>query len=189
MPNKLKYTLYIVIIFSLSLLFLNSYTDDSAEQALKQSLAGLVSAVENRQYRHVTQKLTTNFQGNSRFNQQTMSALIFRYTLRYKLIKIYTLINTIEMSEDKNKAKMLFHALLTSTKSTLPEHMRAFRINSHWVNIDNEWKIKKANWIEVRAQSIYPEVKELITKPTQAFKQDFTLDPGNPLTLTLRNKF
>ncbi len=157
MRNKLKHTLYIVLISSLSLFFLNSCSEDNAEKALKQALAELVSAVENKQHRSVTQKLSSDFRGNKRLNQQTMSALVFRYYLRHKFINIYTHINTIKITQDKNEADMLFHAVLTGTKSTLPEHMRAFKIQSHWLKVDNEWKIKEANWVEVRAQTIYPE--------------------------------
>ncbi len=162
MQNKLKYTLYIVLIFSLSLLFLGSCSNNDAEQALKHSLNDLVNAIENKQYRAVTNTMTRQFSGNHRFNQQTMSALIFRYYLRHKFIKIYTVVNAIEMDENKQTAKMLFHAVLTGTKKTLPEHMRAFRVQSQWLKIDGEWKIKKADWQEVRAQSIYPEIKRPI---------------------------
>ncbi|VAW96349.1 hypothetical protein MNBD_GAMMA23-1748 [hydrothermal vent metagenome] len=159
MRNRKKHTLYIVLISSLSLFFLNSCSEDNAEKALKLALAELVSAVENKQYRSVTQKLTTHFRGNKRLNQQTMSALVFRYTLRHKFVKIYTVVNTIEVAKDKKEANMLFHTLLTGTKSTLPEHMRAFRVQSHWLKADNEWKIKEANWIEVQAQTVYPRIK------------------------------
>ncbi len=158
MLNKLKHTLYIVLISSSALFFLNSCTQDDDEKALKQALAELVSAVENKQHRSVSRKLTTDFRGNKRLNQQTMSALVFRYTLRHKFIKIYTRVNTIKISQDKNEANMLFHALLTGTESTLPERMRAFRIESRWLKLNNEWKINAANWVEVRAQAIYPEV-------------------------------
>jgi len=189
MRIKLKYTLYIVIIFSLPLLFLNGCANDDAKQALKQSLADIVSAVENKQHFGVKQKITTNFQGNNRFDQRTIVALIFRYTLRHKNIRIYTIVNAIEMAKDEHAAKMLFHAVLTSTKNTLPEHMRAFRIQSHWVKVEGDWKIKKARWVEVRAQSIYPEIKKQIVEPTQAFKPELTLDPSKSLTLALGNKF
>jgi len=158
MQSKPKYTLYIALIFSMPLFFLTSCTQDNAENALKQTLTELVSAVENKQHRSVRQKLAPDFKGNHRFNQQTMSAYVFRYYLRHKFIKIYTLVNTIDMSKDKNEAKMLFHAVLTSTKTTLPERMRAFRVQSHWVKLDNEWRIKAANWVEVQAQTVYPEV-------------------------------
>lgn len=127
----------------------------------------LVLAVEQKKQRAVTNKLTKDFRGIGRFNQQTMSALVFRYYLRHKFIKIYTLINSIEIKTtetDSPQAKMVFHAALTGTKSTLPEHMRVFKIDSHWVRINKEWKMAKANWIEVRPQTIYPEIKKLIIR-------------------------
>jgi len=161
MPHKLKHTLYIVVMYSLSLFFTNSCSSDNTKQAVRQSLSELVDAVEAKKYYEVRQKFTKKFQGNAGFNQRTMVALIFRYTLGHKHIKIYKLINDIEINENKHTVKMLFHILLTSTKNTLPEHMRAFRIQSKWGKIETEWKITQANWIEVRPQSVYPQVKHL----------------------------
>ena len=37
-----------------------------------------------------------------------------------------------------------------------------FKIDSRWVRIDKEWKMVEANWIEVRPQTVYPEIKKLI---------------------------
>jgi len=158
MRRKLKYTLHIVIISSLSLLFLNNCSQNTAEQALRLLLADFVRSIESKQHLAVTQKFTRHFIGNKRFNQNAMSVLIFRYYLRHKTIKIYTVVRSIKMSTSKTEAQMQFHALLTSTKNTLPEHMRTFKISAHWVNINDQWKINKANWIEVRAQSIYPKI-------------------------------
>ena len=173
MPKLHKHSLYIVLTFS-ALLLSGCFEDDS-KQALKQSLQELVSAVEQKKQRAVTNKLTKDFRGNGRFNQQTMSALVFRYYLRHKFIKIYTLINSIEIKAietDSPQAKMLFHAALTSTKSTLPEHMRVFRIDSRWLRIDKEWKMVEANWIEVRPQTVYPEIKKLIISLNNASRAE-----------------
>lgn len=149
----------------LAALSLCSCSQNDPKQALRDSLQQLVSAVEEKKHRAVTNKLVKNFRGNGRFNQQTMSALVFRYYVRHKFIKIYTLINSIEIksiTENNAKAKMIFHAALTSSKKSLPEHMRVFKIDSRWEIIDKEWKMSTANWIEVRPQSVYPQMKELI---------------------------
>jgi len=166
MLKNYKHTLYILIL-GLTLQLAACSSDDS-KQALRQSLNELITAVEQKKHRAVTQKLTSNFQGNKRFNQQTMSALIFRYYIRYRFIKIYSLINSIkiepgnESSSDSKLAKMTFHVALTSSKNALPEHMRVFKVDSHWIRIDKEWKILKADWLEVRPQSVYPQIKQQI---------------------------
>jgi len=153
MLQPIRYTLYIVIAFSLTIL--SGCSSDDPKQALRKSLHELVTAVEQKQHRTVTNKLTTDFRGNARLNQQTMSALIFRYYLTHKYIKIYTLINSIELSEDgEASAKMIFHAALTSTENALPEHMRVFKIESHWIKKEKDWLMAKANWVEVRPQAI-----------------------------------
>ena len=170
MLQPIRYTLYIVIAFSLSIL--SSCNSDAPKDALRKSLHELVTAVEQKKQRTVTNKLTTDFRGNARLNQQTMSALIFRYYLTHKYIKIYTLINSIELSDDsedaKNggaSAKMTFHAALTSTENALPEHMRVFKIESHWIKKEKDWLMAKANWIEVRPQAIKLDLNRLINNP------------------------
>ena len=167
MFQPIRYTLYIVIAFFLSIL--SGCNSDDPKQALRTSLQELVTAVEQKQHRTVTNKLTTDFRGNARLNQQTMSALIFRYYLTHKYIKIYTLINSIELSEDgKNgggSAKMTFHAALTSTENALPEHMRVFKIESLWIQKEKDWLMAKANWVEVRPQTIKLDLNRLINNP------------------------
>lgn len=164
MRYKMGYTLYIVvIIFSFTL---SGCAKDNHEDALKKSLRELVSAVEQKEHFVVTNKLSTGFRGNNHFDQRTMSALVFRYYLRHKFIRIYTVIKTIQITDIETAnttAKMTFHAALTSTENALPEHIRVFKIDSHWVQIDEEWKMDKAHWIEVRAQALYPEIKALMS--------------------------
>jgi len=162
MSKRHIHTLYILLIFSS---LLSGCFEDDAKQVLKQSLQELVASVEQKKQRAVSNKLTSNFRGNLQFNQQTMSSLIFTYYRSHKFIKIYTLINAIEIKEiktDSPQAKIVFHAALTSTKSTLPEHMRVFKIDSRWLKVDREWKMSAANWIEVLPQTVYPEIKKRI---------------------------
>jgi len=168
MQTCLKHSLYIAAIFSFGLL--GSCSSDDPKRALRQSLAELVTAVENKKHRAVINKLTPNFRGNHHFDQQTMSALVFRYYLRHKFIKIYTLVNSIEIKD--LKAGMVFHAVLTSTENALPEHMRAFRINSRWELKDKEWIMAEANWVEVLPRTIYPEIKPLMEKQSVQLQQD-----------------
>ena len=139
---------------------LSACSGDDPKRELKRSFAELVTAIEQKQHLTVTNKLTKNFRGNHHFDQQTMSALVFRYYLRHKFIKIYSLINSIEL-EDK-KEKMIFHIMLTGTENALPKHMRAFRVVSEWKKIDKDWKIAEATWIEVLPRTIYPEIKHQI---------------------------
>ena len=147
---------------------LNACSGEDPKRELKQSLAELVTAIEQKQHRTVTNKLTKNFRGNHHFDQQTMSALVFRYYLRHKFIKIYTLVNSIEL-QDK-QAKMIFHAMLTGTENALPEHMRAFRVVSKWDQIEKEWKIAEATWIEVLPRTIYPEMKHQIEEQSVRYE-------------------
>jgi len=170
MFKAIRYSLYIPLAFSL--LILSGCNSEDPKKALKESLQNLVSAVEQKKHRTVTNKLTTDFRGNARLNQQTMSALIFRYYLTHKYIKIYTLINSIELSENhvdgingEASAKMIFHAALTSTENALPEHMRVFKIESYWIKKEKDWLMATANWIEVRPQTIKLDLNRLIHNP------------------------
>jgi len=168
MHSQYKHSLYIhlasLILFFSVVLFLTSCSREDPKLALKQSLAELVTAVEQKKHHAINQKMTRNFIGNNRLNSQTMTALIFRYVIRYRFIKVYTLVNSIEIEPEaeENLARMTFHAALTSSEKMLPERMRVYKVNAHWVLKNNEWKILKADWVEVRPQTIYPQIKEQI---------------------------
>lgn len=161
MLQRYRYSIYILLIFTT---LLSGCFEDNMKPALKQSLQELVLAVEQKKQLTVTNKLTSGFRGNARYNQHTMSELIFQYYPKHKFIKIYTLVNAIEIKTIASNphAKMQFHLVLTSTKSTLPEHMRVFKIESRWLRLNKEWKMTEASWIEVRPQTVYPKIKKLI---------------------------
>lgn len=154
----------LLILFAAPLLFLVSCTSAPPKEEIRQALTELITAIEAKKHRTVTNKLTKTFLGNNRLNQRSMSALVFRYYLRHQYIKIYTIVNSIEITSKKRsktqQAIMTFHAALTSTTSVLPEHMRIFKITAYWEKSAGSWKMSKANWVEVRPQSIYPKFKE-----------------------------
>ena len=62
---------------------------------------------------------------------------------------------------------MTFHVALTSSEKILPERMRVYKVNAQWILEKKEWKILKADWIEVRPQSVYPQIKEQVSSLKQ----------------------
>jgi len=163
-----KHSLYIylanlILLVSLALILTGCSREDP-KLALKQSLAELVTAVEQKKHHAINQKMTRNFIGNNQLNPQAMTALIFKYVIRYRFIKIYTLVNSIEIEPESEQslAKMTFHVALTSSEKMLPERMRVYKVNAHWIMENKEWKLNKANWIEVQPQTIYPKIKDKI---------------------------
>jgi len=165
MHSQHKHSLYIhlacLILFFSVVLFLTSCSREDPKLAIKQSLAELVTAVEQKSHHTFNQKMTRNFIGNNRLNPQAMTALIFRYVIRYRFVRIYTLVNSIEIEPESegSRARMTFHVALTSSKQTVPERMRVYKVNAYWIIKNNKWKILKANWLEVRPQSFYPQIK------------------------------
>lgn len=138
-------------------------SQDDPEILLRQSLKELVNIVEQKKRLALTNKLTLDFSGNQHFTHRSMSALIFRYYLQHKIIRLYTLINVLEV-KTQNTGKITFHVALTSTTSTLPESLRVFKVESKWRREDKAWKIARANWMEVRPNSVYPQIIEQVAE-------------------------
>jgi len=156
-----RYTLYIGLGILIGIQ--TGCSQEDPEYLLRQSLKELVNIVEQKKRRALTNKLTLDFSGNKIFTRRSMSALVFRYYLQHKIIRLYTLINVLEV-KTQNTGKIIFHIALTSTTSTLPEHMRVFKVESEWRLEDKAWKISRANWLEVRPNSVYPQIIEQVAE-------------------------
>jgi hypothetical protein len=125
---------------------ITSCTTDNDEARLRQSLASLVEAVEDRSVRQVQKYLTDDFKTARYANTQQVKAFMLLHFRQNKVINVFT--SDIQTSIQEEKADVIFNVLVTGSSNWLPERGRRFEVKSRWLKQDDDWKISRINWQE-----------------------------------------
>ena len=127
--------------------FLSACDRASPEQALRDTIAAMVQAVESRDakalFDHVADDFTRDSGG---LDRRQMRALLLGLLLRNRNIRIVTTVREVRIEGNRGRARL--HLLATGGAGLLPERGRLWDVSSAWRREGGDWKLYNAEWTD-----------------------------------------
>lgn len=125
---------------------LTACTQEPSEQALRQTVAAMQSAIESGDASDFLDYVAEDFSGqNGALDKSQLRALIMTGILRHKHIGVASGPIKVKIFDDRYRATLHFQALLTGGE-WLPENGQVLDIESHWRYGKGDWKCFSATW-------------------------------------------
>lgn len=134
------------IAFVLLLCALAACSRSDTEQALRQRISELQSAIESREASAVQQFLADDFVGNDGMDRRQARATATLLSARYRAIGFTFGPLDVAMQPPGN-ASVAFTAFTTGGDGgLLPERLQAYDVQTAWRLTDGEWLLYHAKW-------------------------------------------
>lgn len=115
------------------------------EEALRNNIAAMQAAVEERSLAGVMDHITDDFGGSQGLDRDALRRLLQAQIIANA--KIGVTIGPITIERQGERATATFSLILTGGSGRfLPERGRAYQITSGWRIEDGEWKVYVAEW-------------------------------------------
>ena len=125
--------------------FLSACSRSSPEQALRDTIAVMVQAVESRDakalFGHVADDFTRDSGG---LDRRQLRALLLGLFVRNQRIQVVTTVREVRI--EGNRGRVRFNVLATGGAGLLPERGRLWDVSSAWRLDGGDWKIYNAEW-------------------------------------------
>jgi len=131
--------------FSLVAILLASCAAPPDEQALRENIDAIETAVEERSLAGVMDYVTEDFGGSQGFDRDALRRLLQAQILVNTNIGVT--IGPITIKRKGERATATFSVILTGGNGRfVPERGRAYAVKSGWRIEDGEWKVYVAEW-------------------------------------------
>ena len=139
-------TFYLLVALCLLIVAVNGCSRTPPEQAIRQQLAALQSAIDARDAGAVQDLLADEFIGNGGMDRRVARQMAVAVFLRHRDVGARLGPVTVEIrSETEAIAK--FNVLATgSNGGLLPTNGQVFEFETGWRLIDGEWRLLNARW-------------------------------------------
>lgn len=114
------------------------------EQALRDSIAKMQQALEERSLSGVMDRVTDDFGGSHGMDRDGLRRLLQGQILANT--RIGATLGPITVEQQGERASVRFSAILTGGGRFLPERGRAYSVHSGWRVEGGEWKVYFAEW-------------------------------------------
>lgn len=115
------------------------------EQALRDTVSALQSAVEERDADAVEELLADDFIGSGGLDRAGARRLAGLMFLRHR--DIGTTLGPLEVEMQGARASVRFTAVVTGGgPRALPDAARIYRVETGWRSDDGEWRLNSADW-------------------------------------------
>lgn len=114
------------------------------EQALRDTIAAMQAAAEQRSISGVMDHVTEDFGGSHGLDHAGLRRLLQVQFLGNQRIGVT--LGPIDVEMQGDRAKVTFSVLLTGSSRYIPERGRAHEVVSGWRIVDGEWRIFFAEW-------------------------------------------
>lgn len=134
------------IAFAFMLCAVAGCTRGDPEQALRQRIAELQSALESREVSAVQQFLADDFVGNDGIDRRQARAMAAMLSARYRSVGVTFGPLDVKMQPPAN-ATIAFGAFTTgSGEGLLPQRMQAYDVETAWRESGGDWVLYHARW-------------------------------------------
>ena len=136
-----------IILLALSLLFLFSCSKPPAEQAIRETIAQIEQAVEDKNARSVVRHLTTDFIANDHMDRKQLRQYLAMHFLGQNNIRVIITNLDIQHTDDNPYyANMQAVAAVTGAENLIPDEGRVMNISADWMYVDGNWLISQVHW-------------------------------------------
>ena len=142
MTLMLLIRLFIMLIVSTFLL--PSCSSETDEQRLNTALAGLFSAIENRQRSDVRQYLSKDFLAQRKQGRADAERIMLLYFRQNQNISIYRLQQDVKINKDR--AEITLIVMVTGSSGLLPERGNRYQVDMLWRKQSGGWLLSNVNW-------------------------------------------
>ena len=119
------------------------------EDALRQTIAGMQSALEERSLSGVMSGVADDFGGSEGLDAERMKRLVQMQIIGNR--QLGATIGPIDIELQGERATARFSVLLTGGRGGwLPDRGRAYRVESGWRIESGEWRVFYADWDDER---------------------------------------
>ena len=129
----------------LLLIALGGCSRPADEQALRDTLAAMQQAVEQREASSVVEHVAENFAGAGNMDRDALRRMLVVQFMRNKEVGVTLGPVTVRIEGERAEAE--FRALLTGfDQSLLPVRADGYRIVTGWRIEDGRWVLERASW-------------------------------------------
>lgn len=130
---------------ALSLLVLAACSRSDPEAALREAVASLQSALEQRDAAAMQQHLADDFIGNDGLDRDGARRLAAVYLLRHRDVGVTT--GPLDVDMAQAHATVRFTAMLRGGSGrALPDAAQVYEVETGWRFDDGRWKLSSAHW-------------------------------------------
>ena len=114
------------------------------EEALRETLAGVQTAIEKRDAAALKQTLAEDFVGPDGMDKLGAVRLAQAMFLRHQ--GVGAKLGRLELDVRDTQARVTFTAALTGGEGLLPDSVQVYDVDTDWRMEDGQWQLVRANW-------------------------------------------
>jgi len=142
MINKIALRLVLAILASV--VFLSACSSSEDELALRSNISAMQDAITSRQPDMLMQHIDPNYKSPLHRDINALNNFVKDH-LSYNRV-IYLYLADIEIDLDNDRAKIIFNSGIAGGPDQIPERGKLFKVGTHWLKIDGQWKVTQAKW-------------------------------------------
>lgn len=120
-------------------------TGTAPEQALREAVAGIQSAIESRDASSLQSYLADDFVGPDGLDRNGARRLAAAYLMRHDRVGV--IVGPLEVRLQQRHASVAFTATLTGgARQRLPDAAQVYAVQTGWRLQAGEWKLTSATW-------------------------------------------
>lgn len=116
------------------------------EQALREQLAGLEQALDQRDVAGIHARLADDFAGPDGMGREDARRLAAGMFVRYRNTRVQVTPPTITLQGNGRATVELKAALVGGSGALLPESGQVYAVTTGWRMDDGEWRMVQAHW-------------------------------------------
>lgn len=128
--------------FGLSLLSGCGASED--ELALRSNITAMREAITSHKPELLMQYIDPSYKSPSHPDFNTLNNFVNSHLSNNRVIHLY--LADIEIDIDDNIAKIIFYSGIAGGADQIPERGRLFKVGTHWLKTDGQWKVTQAKW-------------------------------------------
>lgn len=142
MTNKI--TLRLMLPLLASLVFLSACSSSEDELALRNNIAAMQDAITSHQPDMLMQHIDPSYKSPMHRDINALNNFVKTH-LGYNRV-IYLYLADIEIDIDNDTAKIIFNSGVAGGPDQIPERGRLFKVGTHWLKTNGQWKVTQAKW-------------------------------------------
>jgi len=128
-------------------MILSACSELPAEQAIKENIEEIQSAIEGKSSSGVTEHLSSYFLLNNKMDKKGVKRMLMASFLRHQKIGIIVSNVTIELSEtDTHRAVSTATVALVGATNFIPDSGRLYQLKGEWQIEGSDWRLLTLNW-------------------------------------------
>ncbi len=142
MKYQFNFLLLLTLFSSTILLSGCDRTED--ELALRSNILAMREAITEHHPEQLMKYIDNTYKSPVHPNKQSLNAFAKRHLNNNRVIHLY--LADIEIEIDDYKAKITFYSGVAGGPDQIPERGRLFKVGTHWLKKDGQWKVTQAKW-------------------------------------------